>query len=88
MGECSLPLVTAVTAHNHSTEGTILLGAGCAGWDERPKQTESLFNSHDMRNKYNVIVHDTEKRDGGLQRLEVDGVHIALDFVDDKTILF
>jgi hypothetical protein len=68
MGECSLPLVTAVTAHNHPTEGTILLGAGCAGWDERPKQTESLLNSQDMR-KHNVIVHDTAKRDGGLQRL-------------------
>ena len=31
MGGCSLPLVTAVTAHDHTTEGTILLGAGCAG---------------------------------------------------------
>jgi hypothetical protein len=71
MGECGLPLVTAVTAHDHPAEGTVLLGAGCAGWDERPKQTESLFNSHDMQ-KHNVIVHDTAKRDGGLQRLEVD----------------
>jgi hypothetical protein len=87
MGEYSLPLVTAVTAHDHPTERTVLLGAGCAGWDERPEQTESLFTSHDMR-KHNVIVHDTAKRDGGLQRLEVDGVHIALDFVDDKTLSF
>jgi hypothetical protein len=87
MGECSLLLVTAVTAHDHPTEGTVLLGAGCAGWDERPEQTKSLFNSHDMR-KHNVIVHDTAKRDGGLQRLEVDGVHIALNFVDDKTLSF
>jgi hypothetical protein len=84
MGECSLPLVTA---HSHPTEGTILLGAGCVGWDDRPKQTKSLFNSHDMR-KHNVIVHDTAKRDGGLQRLKVDGIHFALDFVDDKTLSF
>jgi hypothetical protein len=48
MGECSLLVVTAVTTHDHPAEGTILLGAGCAGWDERPKQTKSLFNSHDM----------------------------------------
>jgi hypothetical protein len=87
MGECSLPLLTAVTAHDHPTEGTVLLGAGCAGWDERPKQTESVFNSHGMQ-KHNVIVYDTAKRDGGLQRLEVDGVHIALDFVEDKTLSF
>jgi hypothetical protein len=87
MGECTLLLVTAVTAHDHPTEGTILLGAGCAGWDEPFEQTESLFNSHDMR-KHNVIVHDTAKPDGGLQRLEVNGFHIALDFVDDKTLSF
>jgi hypothetical protein len=49
MGECILPLVAAVTARDHPTEGTVLFGAGCAGWDERPKQTESLFNSHDMQ---------------------------------------
>jgi hypothetical protein len=87
MGECSLPLVTAATAHDHPTEGTILLGAGCAGWDECPKQTEPLFNSHDMQ-KHDVIVHNMAKQDGGLQRLEVDGFHIALDFVDNKTLSF
>jgi hypothetical protein len=65
-----------VTAHDHPTEGTGFLGAGCAGWDERPEQTESLFN------------HGTAKRDGGLQRLEVDGVHIVLAFVDDKILSF
>jgi hypothetical protein len=87
MVECSLPLVTAVTAHDHPTEGTVLLGAGCAGWDERPEQSGSLFKSHDMR-KHNVIVHNMAKQDGGVQRLEVDGVHIALDFVDDNTLSF
>jgi hypothetical protein len=79
--------VTAVTVHDHPTEGTILLGAGGAGWDEHPEKTKSLFNSHDMR-KHNVIVHGTARRDGGLQRLEVDGFHIDLDFVDDKTLSF
>jgi hypothetical protein len=87
MGECSLPLVTTVTAHDHPTEGTILLGAGYPGWDERPKQTELLFNSQDML-KHNVIVHDTAKRDGGLQTLQVGGIQIALDFVDTKTLFF
>jgi hypothetical protein len=79
--------VTAVTANDHPTEGNVLLEAGCAGWDECPEQTESLFNSHDMR-KHNGIVHDTAKRDGGLQRIEVGRAHITLDFVDDKTLLF
>jgi hypothetical protein len=37
---------------------------------------------------HNVIVHDTTKRDGGEQRLEVDGIHVNLDFVDNKTPLF
>jgi hypothetical protein len=87
MGECSLPLVTAVTAYDHRLLGTVLLGAGCAGYDERSVQTESLFNSHDLR-KHNVIVHDTTKRDGGEQRLEDDGIHAYLDFVDNKTLSF
>jgi hypothetical protein len=38
--------------------------------------------------KHNVIVHDTAKRDGGLQRLKVDDVHVSLDFIDDKTLSF
>jgi hypothetical protein len=87
MGECSLPLVTVVTAYDHHKEGAILLGAGYAGWDKRAKQTEWLFNSHDLR-KNNVIVHDTAKRDGGLQRLEVGGLQIELDFVDKNTLSF
>jgi hypothetical protein len=84
MGKCSLPLVSAVTAYDHRLLGTVLLGAG---YDERSIQTESLFNSHDFRKHY-VIVHDTTKRDGGEQRLEVDGIHVDLDFVDNKTLLF
>jgi hypothetical protein len=87
MGECCLPLVHAVIAYDHKMLGTVLLGAGCAGQDERVVQTKSLFNSHDMR-KNNIVVHDTTKRDGGEQRLEVDGIHVDLDFVDNKTLSF
>jgi hypothetical protein len=64
MGERTLPLVRAVTAYDHKTRGTVLLGVGCAGHDGRAEQTESLFNSHDLR-KHGVIVHDTTIRDGG-----------------------
>jgi hypothetical protein len=87
MGECSLPLVTAVTAYDHRLLGKVLLGAGYAGYGERYVQTESFFNSHDLR-KHNVIVHDTTKRDGGEQRLEINGIHVDLDFVDNKTLSF
>jgi hypothetical protein len=87
MGKRSLPLVRVVTAHDHKTQGTVLLGVRCAGYDERKEQTESFFNSHDLR-KNNVTVHDTTKRDGGEQRLEVDGIHIDLNFVDNKTLSF
>jgi hypothetical protein len=87
MGERSLPLVRAVTAYDHSVQGTILLGVGCAGYDERAEQTESLFNSHDLR-KNGVVVDDITKRDGGEQRLTFDGIHVDLDFVDQKTLSF
>jgi hypothetical protein len=94
MGKCSLMLVTASTAFNvydHPMEGIVLLGAGCAAWDQHSEQTESLFNPHDMQ-KHNVILHeilhDTAKRDGGLQRLQVDRIHIALDFLNKKTLSF
>jgi hypothetical protein len=65
----------------------ILLGAGSAGWDERKEQTESLFNADDLR-KNNVVVHYITKRDGGFQRLELNGIHIDIDFVDSRTISF
>jgi hypothetical protein len=88
MGERSLPLVRAVTAYDHSVQGTILLGVGCAGYDKRAEQTESLFNLHDLQ-KNGVVVDDITKRDGGEQRLTVDGIHIDdLDFVDQKTLSF
>jgi hypothetical protein len=76
-----------VTAYDHKTQGTVLLGAGCAGYNQREVQTESLFNSHNLREN-GVIVHDTTKRDSGQRRLEVDAIHINLDFVNDKTLSF
>ena len=87
MGTRALQIVNAVTAYDHPSRGTILLGAGCAGWDDRAEQTESLFNSHDLR-KNNVVVNDTAERDGGAQSLEINGIEIKLDFVDEKTLSF
>jgi hypothetical protein len=87
MDECSLPLVCAVTMYDHGTRRAVLLGVGCAGYDERVNEREYLFNSHDLR-KNGVIVHDITKRDGGEQRLEIDGIQVKLDFIDDKTLAF
>jgi hypothetical protein len=87
MGTCSLPLVNAVAAYNHSKEGTILIGAGNVGHDEQSTQTELLLNTHKIR-KHSVIVSDTTIRDGGLQSIEVDGISIAFDFVYEKTLSF
>ena len=39
MGERRLPIVSAVTAYVHETEGPILIGHGQAAWDDRPEQT-------------------------------------------------
>jgi hypothetical protein len=88
MGERSLPLVHAVTAYDHPVQGAVLLGVRCAGYDERAKQTESLFNSHDLRKNGVIVDNTTKRRDGGLQRLTVDGIHIKLDFVNQKTLSF
>jgi hypothetical protein len=33
-------------------------------------------------------MHFTMKRDGGEQRFEINGIHVDLDFVDDKTLSF
>ena len=87
MGTRELPMVQAVTAYDAADGRTILIGTGMAAYDDSPSQTESLFNSHDMR-KHGVIVHDIAERDGGLQRIEIDGIHIGLDFVEEKTLSF
>ena len=39
MGEQRLPIVTAVTAYDHETEGPILISHGRVAWDDRPEQT-------------------------------------------------
>ena len=86
MGERTLPMVRAVTAYDQEKRATIPLGVICAGYKDRVKQTESLFNLHDLR-KNGIVVHDTTKR--GEQRLEVDSIDIELDLVDNnKTLSF
>ena len=57
------------------------MSVGKAAWYERKSQTESLFNTHDLR-RNGVIVEDVSKRDGGNQQLIVNGVEIPLDFID------
>ena len=39
IGDRRLPIVSAVTAYDHETEGPILIGHGQAAWDDRPEQT-------------------------------------------------
>jgi hypothetical protein len=83
----TLPIVNAVTAFDSASTGkTILLGLGATAWDDRSEQTEALVNTHAMR-KNNVVVHNVSKRDGGLQRLEVGGQVIELDFTDAEKLL-
>ena len=84
MGSRNLPVVMAITAVD-TIDGTFIMGAGRAGWDNRPSQTESLFNTHDLR-AHGVVVNDVTKRDGGEQNLIVDGIKIPLNFVDNKTL--
>ena len=36
MGERRLPIVSAVTAYDHETEGPILISHGQVAWDDRP----------------------------------------------------
>ena len=38
--------------------------------------------------KNNVVVNDTIERDGGDQILEVNGIEIKLDFIDEKILSF
>ena len=39
MGERRLPIVSAVTAYDHETEGPILISHGQVAWDDRTEQT-------------------------------------------------
>jgi hypothetical protein len=82
----TLPLVNAVCAYDNKDGTTFLLGLGAAAWDDRPEQTESLVNTHVMRNN-NVEVDNVAYRDGGLQRLKVGGNEIPLEFSDNEKLL-
>ena len=66
-GERRPPIVSAVTAYDHETEGPILISHGKVAWDDRPKQTECLINSHSLRHN-DVTLDDVTMRDGGSKR--------------------
>ena len=83
MGEPRLPILYAVTAYDHETEGPILIGHGQVAWDDRPQQTECLINSHSLRHN-DVTVDDVTMRDGGKQKIKISGTEVKLDFVDKK----
>ena len=87
MGERRLPIVSAVTAYDHETEGPILIGHGKVAWDDQPEQKECLINSHSLRHN-DVTVDDVTIRDGGKQKLTITGTDVKLDFVDEKTLSF
>jgi hypothetical protein len=82
-----LPVVSAVTAYDHKELGTVLLGVGAVAYDERTSQTETLLNSHYLRDQ-GVTVSDVSKKHNGLQMLEVDGIQVDLTFDDDERILY
>ena len=64
MGERRLPIVSAVTAYDHETEGPILIGHGQAAWDDQLEQKECLIKSHSLRHN-NVMFDDVTMRYGG-----------------------
>ena len=84
-GERRLPIVSAVTAYDHETEGPILIGRGQVAWDYQPDQTEFLINSYSLRQN-DVTVDDVTIRDGGKQKLTISGTEVKFDFVDKKTL--
>ena len=87
MGERRLPIVSAVTAYEHETQGPILIGHGQVAWDDQPEQTKCLINSHSLRHN-DVTVDDVTTRDGGKQKITINGTEVKLDFVDKKTLSF
>ena len=86
MGERRPPIVSAVTAYDHETEGPILIGHGQVAWDDRPEQTECLIKSHSLRHN-DVKADNVTVRDGGKQKLTISGTEVKLDFVDEKNII-
>ena len=67
MGQRTLPMVLTVTAFDHTTAGTILIGYSQDAWDDNATQTKCLINSHLLCDN-NDTVDDTTIRDGGKQR--------------------
>ena len=87
IGGLRLPIVSAVTAYDHETEGPILIGHEQVAWDDRTEKTECLINSHSLR--YNGITFDdVTMRDGGKKKITISGTDVRLDFVDEKTLSF
>ena len=84
IGERRLPIVSAITAYEHETEGTILIGHGQVAWDDQLEQTECLINSHSLRHN-DVTVNDVTMRDAGKQKITISGTEVKLDFFDEKT---
>ena len=84
MGERRLPIVSAVTEYDHETEGPILIGHEQVAWDDRPEQIECLINSYSLRHN-DVTVDNVTRRDGGKQKITINGTEVKLDFVDEKT---
>ena len=87
MGERRIPIVSAVTAYDHKTEGPIFIGHGQVAWDNRPEQTECLINSHSLRNN-DVTVDYVTTRDDGKQKIKINGTEVKLYFVDEKKLSF
>jgi hypothetical protein len=79
--------VETITAFDNPESGiTTVIGVGMAAFDARIEQTETLLNSHELR-KLGVIADDKATRDGGNKKIEVDGIMIPLDFVEDERIM-
>ena len=87
MGERRLPIVSAITAYDHETQGLIHIGHGQVAWDGGPEHTKGLINSHSLRNN-DVTVDNVTTRDGGKQNITINRTEVKLYFVDEKTLSF
>ena len=74
--EHQLPIVTAVTAHDHPSLVPILLGVGAAAFDDQMAQEETLINLNFMG-----MFIDVDERlhlQGGWQSMTVDKIEIPI----------
>ena len=83
MGEQRLPIVSAVTAYDHETQGLIHIGHGQVAWDDLSEQNKCMINYHSIRNN-DVTVDHVTTRDGGKQKITINRTEVKLDFVDEK----